>query len=65
MTKSSADMLGAKLASSTLLAFLEVFDSEFPARLTGEDRSEQAKAIAVNDKRLRFKANDLLIDPPV
>ena len=64
ITNPSAGGLVAKLASVTPLVFWDVFDSEFPTRLTGEERSEQAKAIAVSDKRLRFKANDLLINPP-
>jgi hypothetical protein len=54
----------AELASITEAVSLDLSTFSDPDLLTGELNSEQAKAIAVSEMTLRFRANVWLINPP-
>jgi hypothetical protein len=54
----------AALASITEAVSLDLSAFSAPDRFTGELNSEQAKAIAVSEMTLRFRANVRLINPP-
>jgi hypothetical protein len=52
------------LASTTEAVSLGLSAFSAPDLFTGELNNEQAKAIAVSEMALRFRANILIISPP-